>query len=419
VQARRRQHRVPETLHIQMGVDVHEAGRHNSTVGVDCAPGRANVGTDGGDALAVDGDVGGDPRSACPIDHLPIRDHEIVHVSPPFHEEEIQINHTTIWFTGGMLRFAITAPRLSSLGAWQDELRRIEGAGFDTVVVADHFTEGWDVEPMVALTAAAMATSRLRLQTGVLGNDYRHPVLVQRMAATLDVVSEGRFTLGLGAGWLHSDYEASGIPLDPAGVRITRLEEAVGVIKALFGPDPVYHQGMHYRINGLTGVPAPVQRPHPPVLLGGGSPRVLRLAGREADIVSIVASLRAGALGAGSVADLADDRVAEKLGWVHEGVVSAGRAPADVGFSINHWLVRVTAHESDADVFLGKVAAKHGVDPGVLRCSPAVLVGTIDHLVDVLEERRERFGFSHLQLDAGFPAADIRALFPLVDRLGR
>ena len=316
-----------------------------------------------------------------------------------------------------MLRFAITAPRLTSVAAWRDQLRQIEDAGFDTVVVADHFTEGWDVEPMVALTAAAMATSRLRLQTGVLGNDYRHPVLVHRMAATLDVVSEGRFTLGLGAGWLRSDYEVAGIPLDPAGVRVTRLEEAVHVIKALFGPDPVHHDGRHYRINGRTNVPAPVQRPHPPMLLGGGSPRVLRLAGREADIVSIVASLRAGALGADSVADLADDRVAEKLSWVREGIAAAGRAPGDVTLSINHWLVRVTDKEADADTFLEKVAAKQGVDPQLLRRSPAVLVGTVDHLVDVLEERQQRFGFSHLQVDAGFPASDIRPLFPLVDRL--
>src|SRR5206468_2895908 len=185
--------------------------------------------------------------------------------------------------------------------------------GFDTVVVADHFTEGWDIEPMVALTAAATVTERLRLQTGVLGNDYRHPVLVHRMAATLDVVSGGRFTLGLGAGWLRSDYEAAGIAFDAPGVRITRLEEAVKVIKALFGPDPVHHEGEHYRICGLVGTPAAVQQPRPPFVLGGGSPRVLRLAGREADIVSIVASLRAGAIGDGAVADLAEEKVDEKV----------------------------------------------------------------------------------------------------------
>jgi probable F420-dependent oxidoreductase len=314
-------------------------------------------------------------------------------------------------------RFAVSAPALTTRTAWLDEVRRIEAAGFDTIVVADHFTEGWTSEPMVALAAAATATSTLRVQTGVLGNDYRHPVLVHRMAATLDVLSDGRFTLGIGAGWLTSDYEAAGIPLDPAGVRIERLEEAVGLVKALFLGEPVHHVGRHYRVEGLVGLPEPVQRPHPPILLGGGSPRVLRLAGREADIVSIVASLRAGALGTHAVTDLGAELVDQKVAWVREGMAQAGRSGGDVTLSTNHWLVRVTDSADDADAFLERVAGRHGVDPALLRSSPAVLVGTTERLADLLVERRERFGFSHLQLDAGFAPADVGALFPLVARL--
>jgi probable F420-dependent oxidoreductase len=318
---------------------------------------------------------------------------------------------------GMAFRFVVTAPEITDVRSWQDELRRIEGAGVDTVGVADHFTEGWAMEPMVALTAAAMATTTLRLQTSVLGNDYRHPVLVHRMAATLDVLSGGRLTLGLGAGWLASDYQAAGIPLDPPGVRVERLEEAIAVLKGLFDSRPLHHDGSHYRIDGLAGRPEAVQRPRPPFLLGGGSPRVLRLAGREGDIASIVASLRAGALGAHAVADLAEDRVVEKLVWVREGMASAGRAEGDVALSINHWLVRVTATEAEADAFIDRVADKNGVTPDLLRRSPGVLVGTVDRLADLLVERRERFGFSHLQLDAGFPPADLPSLFPLVSRL--
>jgi probable F420-dependent oxidoreductase len=314
-------------------------------------------------------------------------------------------------------RFAVSAPELSEPGQWVDAVRRIEGAGFDTVVVADHFTEGWAAEPMVALTAAAMATATLRVQTGVLGNDYRHPVLVHRMAATLDVVSSGRLTLGLGAGWLASDYEAAGITLDPPGVRVDRLEEAVGVVKALFTGKPVHHAGAHYCINGLAGRPEPVQQPHPPILLGGGSPRVLRLAGREADIASIVASLRAGALGSHAVTDLSAERVAEKVAWIREGMARAGRSAEEVTLSINHWLVRVTATVAEGEAFLDRVAQRQRVDPELLRSSPAVLVGTIEQLADVLVERRERFGFSHLQLDAGFPPQDVASLFPVVARL--
>lgn len=316
------------------------------------------------------------------------------------------------------IRFSVTAPAWrGSLAAWQEELRRLEDAGFHAVVAADHFTQGWDVEPMVALTAVAMSTSMMRVQTGVLGNDYRHPVLVHRMAATLDAVSGGRLTLGLGAGWLTSDYEAAGIPLDPPGTRIERLEEAIAVIKGLFRPEPLHHDGRHYRIDGLQGVPAAVQQPHPPLFLGGGSPRVLRLAGREADIVSIVASLRAGTMGRHAVVDLARQAVEEKLGWVREGIAASGRAAADVTIEMNHWLVRVTETEADADAFLAKVAARNEVGVDLLRESPAVLVGTIPRLVDTIVERRESLGISYFQLDAGFPPADVAALFPLVGKL--
>jgi alkanesulfonate monooxygenase SsuD/methylene tetrahydromethanopterin reductase-like flavin-dependent oxidoreductase (luciferase family) len=143
----------------------------------------------------------------------------------------------------------------------------------------------------------------------------------------------------------------------------------------------------------------------------------LRFAGREADIVSIVASLRAGELGTHAVDDLMPERVEEKLGWVREGMAGAGRDPSAIVLSINHWLVRVTETEAEADAYLGKVAARHGVDPSSLAASPAVLVGTVPRLVDVLHERRERFGFGHLQLDAGFPPRDIESLFPLVRQL--
>ena len=222
-------------------------------------------------------------------------------------------------------RFAATMPAPAPpLADWHAQLRHLEDLGLSSVVAADHFTGGYSFEPMVALTAAAAATTRLRLQTGVLGNDYRHPVLVHRMAALLDVVSEGRLVLGLGAGWMTSDYDAAGIALDPPGERVDRLAEALTVIKGLFGPEPFDFTGEHYAVRALDGLPKPVQHPHPPIFVGGGSPRVLRLAGREADIVGINASLRAGELGAHAVRDLSVDRVAEKIGWAREGAVRGG-----------------------------------------------------------------------------------------------
>ena len=315
-------------------------------------------------------------------------------------------------------RFAATMPAPASpLADWHSELRHLEDLGLSSVVAADHFTGGYTFEPMVALTAAAAATTRLRLQTGVLGNDYRHPVLVHRMAALLDVVSDGRLVLGLGAGWMTSDYEAAGIALDPAGVRVSRFAEALTVIKGLFGSAPFDFEGEHYCVHSLDGLPKPVQRPHPPLFVGGGSPRVLRLAGREADIVGINASLRAGELGAHAVRDLTVERVAEKIGWVREGARAAGRDPDSLALEMNHWLARVTPSARVADDLLARMGARFDVEPSVLAASPSVLVGTVSQIVDTLQARREQLGISDLQLDAGFPTPDLDAFAPVIETL--
>jgi probable F420-dependent oxidoreductase len=314
-------------------------------------------------------------------------------------------------------RFAVSAPDVDSMKEWRDAVRHLEDCGFDTVVVADHFTEGWNLEPMIALTAASAVTETIRLQTGVLSNDYRHPVLVHRMAATLDRLSEGRFTLGIGAGWLTADYTAAGLTLDEPSVRIARLEESVQVIKALFTGDPVNFDGHFYTIKDLVGVPDPYQRPRPPLLMGGGSPRVLRLAGREADLVSIVASLKAGFTGPHSITDLRAEQVEKKIQWILEGVAEAGRDPAEVTLSINHWLVRITPTVAEGRDFIERIASRNGVEAALLADSPAVLVGTVDQLADTLQERRESYGLSHFQLDAGFAPGNIDALVPLVGRL--
>ncbi len=312
----------------------------------------------------------------------------------------------------------MTAPSaVQPVATWQDDLRRIEDLGFDTVVLADHFTGGWSIEPMVGLTAAALSTTSLRVQTGVLGNDYRHPVLVHRMAALLDVLSEGRLTLGLGAGWLTSDYAAAGIPYDPPGDRVSRLEEAITILKGLFADGPCSYVGNAYQVHELDGLPKPMQRPHPPLLIGGGGRRMLRLAGKEADIAGINANLRAGELGRHAVVDLALERVAEKVAWVHDGARGAGRDPGAVELEMNHWLVRVTSTRDEADAYLAGIAARYEVDPARLAASPSVLVGTVGQCVDTLLARRDALGFSFLQLDAGFPPADLGVLAPLVAAL--
>jgi probable F420-dependent oxidoreductase len=316
-------------------------------------------------------------------------------------------------------RFAATVPTtLQPVERWKDSVRRIEDLGFSTVVMADHFTDGYAVEPMVALTAAAMCTSRLRLLTAVLGNDYRHPVLVHRMAAALDVLSSGRLELGLGAGWMVSDYEAAGLPYDPPGERVSRMEEAVAVIKGLFGPQPFTWDGKHYCIRQLDGLPKPVQQPHPPLLIGGGGKRVLRLAGREAQIAGINANLRAGTSGTHSINDFTPDKIAEKIGWVREGAEAAGRRFEDIELYLANWLVRVDDSRSSIDAFLQRMGSRLGLDPSWIEQAPGVLVGSADRCIEKLLGLREDFGFTYVHFDAGPRSMEsIDSVAPIVARL--
>ncbi|MEM8925223.1 MAG: TIGR03621 family F420-dependent LLM class oxidoreductase, partial [Actinomycetota bacterium] len=173
-------------------------------------------------------------------------------------------------------RFGVQTKTAANRAEWVELVRKIEDRGYATVTMPDHFDD--QLSPSVALMAAADATELLRLGALVWCNDYRHPVVFAKDAATLDLLSEGRLELGIGAGWMTSDYEGAGMDYDRPGVRIERMTEAVAVLKALFADGPVTFEGEHYRIEGIEGTPKPFQRPHPPFLIGGGGPRMLRLA---------------------------------------------------------------------------------------------------------------------------------------------
>lgn len=307
-------------------------------------------------------------------------------------------------------RFIASMPRLDKpVAQWRDELRRIEDAGFDTVAISDHFTGGWVMEPLVAMTAAAMSTTRLRVLSLVLCNDYRHPIQLHKALATLDVLSGGRVEIGLGAGWMQQEYEAAGIPFDPAGVRIDRLTESIEVVKGLFADGALTFQGKHYRIDAIEGLPKPAQTPHPPLLIGGGGRRMLELAGSRADIVGINASLPPGTDPGLAVLDLTADRVARKLGWARSAASAAGRDPDRLEYQIAIRLLTVT--DAPATSWVSSLAG--GVaDPAELAGSPAVLHGTVDECVDTLLRRREEFGLNYI--DFGL---NVATAAPIVARL--
>jgi probable F420-dependent oxidoreductase len=182
-------------------------------------------------------------------------------------------------------RFAVQQGSAVSAEDWVARARRAESIGYDILVMPDHLNR--QLSPFAALAAAAAATTSLRLAAFVFANDFRHPLMLAREAATLDFLSNGRFEMGLGAGWMTGDYKKLGRPYDPAPRRIDRLEEAIPLIKRLLAGETVTHSGPHYQLDGATsGVPT-VQKPRPKLAIGAGGPRMLKLAVREADIIGL------------------------------------------------------------------------------------------------------------------------------------
>lgn len=302
-------------------------------------------------------------------------------------------------------RFGIQAGGPADARGWVELARRCEGIGVSTLTMADHLDD--KLAPIAGLMAAASATTTLRVGALLFCNDYRHPAVLAKEAATVDVLSDGRFELGLGAGWMTNDYEQAGIALDPPGVRIDRLAEALPIVKRLLAGETVHHQGDHYRIDGLTGAPRSVQRPHPPILVGGGGRRILTLAAREADIVGLNIDLRAGVIDERAGPNATVQATDEKLRWVRE---AAGARFDRLELQVRVHLAMVT---DDRAGVAEAVAPTLGLTPEASLATPHALVGSVDEIVDQLVERRERWGISYIGLSAG----SLDEMTPVIERL--
>ena len=303
-------------------------------------------------------------------------------------------------------RFGVQVNAAGSRSDWTDLARRIEAAGYSTLTMPDHFGE--QLAPVPALQCAADATTTLRLGSLVHDNDYKHPVVLAKELATMDVLSEGRIEVGLGAGWMVSDYEQSGIAYDSPKVRVDRFIEGVAVVKGAFGPGPFSFAGEHYTITGYDGFPKPVQSP-PPLLIGGGGPRVLRFAAREADIVGVNATLTSGAIDATTFESMTAAAVDAKVAIVRAAADDAGRADR-IEMSIRTFMVFVT---DDVTAAYDTLTQFTGAPAEVIRESPFALVGPPAKLIEDLHERRERWGFSYVVVGQN----DVDAFAPVVAAL--
>lgn len=304
-------------------------------------------------------------------------------------------------------RFGVSVRAAPPAGDWIALARRVEALGYATLNLPDHLTER--PAPLPALASAATATTRLRVGTLVLNNDFRHPVLVAREAATVDVLSQGRLELGLGAGYAKAEYDEVGLPYDRGAVRVERLAEAVAILKELFTGEPVTFAGRHYRIAAHTLHPRPVQRPRPPILVGGNGPRLLALAAREADIVGFtgITFVRGGA--EPDVSAFRAAAVDERVRLVRE---AAGARAEQLELSV---LIQRVVPTGDRRAAAAALARRwSALDADDVLASPFVLLGSTDEMVAQLDAQRRRWGVSYYVV---FDDA-VEACAPVVARLG-
>jgi len=302
-------------------------------------------------------------------------------------------------------RFGMLAARRVTRQAWQEKARQIEAAGFSTILLTDHLGDD-RLAPLPALVSAAEAAPSLRLGTIVLNNDLRHPAVLAKDVATVDILSDGRVELGLGAGWEHEDYTRAGLPYDRAGVRIARLEESLEILDALFTGETVSHTGNHYQITDLPAVPKPVQQPRPPFLVGGGGKRLLGVAARWADIVGIHIRARTDGSGQDWLSARVED-VEQKVAWVRE---AAGERFVQLELCQNLFAAIIT---DDQRGVAAPMTGRFGLTEEEILASPYFLVGTVEQIVDKLRANRERFGISYIIA----PDVFFDALIPIVARL--
>ena len=297
---------------------------------------------------------------------------------------------------GAALEFVVT-----SRSQLVHRARKIEDLGYAICVIPDHFGES--LEPGVALTAMADATKTLRIGSFVYDNDFRHPALLAREASSLDLLSEGRFELGIGAGWAAEDYTTTGIPFDPPGVRISRLIESVQIIKQLFTGEAVTFSGNYYQVTGLIN-PPPVQSPHPPLVIGGGGKRILTFAAREANVIALVVRSQDGGL---DFMDSAHAATVQRVQWIRE---AAGNRLDSLELNTLVFEVAITDHRQEVGE---ELARKWQVTPDHILNSTHYLVGTVSQIIEDIQRWREQFGISYVTV---FPY-DLDKFAPIVSHL--
>lgn len=313
-------------------------------------------------------------------------------------------------------RFAVQSFNAESGAEWTERARRAEALGYSTLHLADHLLgPGPAIEKtnhptqnlaaIPAMAHAAAVTERLKVGCRVFCIDYHDPLVLLKSAMTIDRLSGGRLELGLGAGWLAEEYAATGIRFDSPGVRISRLADVIEGLRGYLGEGPMQVSNDTINWRDFEGQPKPSATP--PLMIGGGSPKILRLAGREADIVSLNFNNRAGVIGPDGVRSSSAEETARKLEWVREG---AGARFDELEIEIGAYFTFVM---DDPGPALKGMADAFGYSEDEMRSHPHALFGSVDAICDELERRREAFGISYVTVGDSV----MEDFAPVVDRL--
>jgi len=286
-------------------------------------------------------------------------------------------------------RFGVTSYGADVNGeGWVRKSQRVEELGYSSLFVSDHFMGQISVIP--ALAYAAASTSSLRVGSIVCANDFRHPILLAKEAATLDLLSNGRLELGIGAGYLKAEFDALGISFDDAKTRVERLRESIQLIKAYFRGERIDFDGKHYRVQsdiGLDFIPAPAQKPHSPIIIGGGGKQMLTLAGQEADIVGL--AMQVNKDGTGPDIESAMLPLEQKIEWIRR---AAGLRFEEIEINVQTWVVAVTDYRKAT---LEQIGQQFPLPYKMLASLPFILVGTVEEIAAQVQSHRERYGISY------------------------
>jgi len=302
-------------------------------------------------------------------------------------------------------RFGVQLSNASSGASWRKLARTVEDLGYSTLFLPDHFGDQFGT--LVALTVAAEATTVLNVGSLVFGNDYRHPIVLAKEVATLDLISEGRVEFGLGAGWMTTDYEQAGMANDRPGVRISRMVESLAIMKSLWSTGKATMAGEYYTVTDAVGAPLPHRRPHPKIIIGGGGKRILGIAAREADIVGVNMNLASGHAGREVLDSATAEYFDQRIAWVRE---AAGDRFDTLELQCLTFLVQIVPDRKDA---IARLSSAMDVPSTQIEGSPIALIGTIEQISEQLIERRERFGFSYIVVHE----SELEAFAPVVAAL--